>query len=150
MNDRANNLIEIPASDLEFLGEDSAREVELPTCLLSEEPSLHSFGEHQDALWGPAFDPVHLFLRGAIPQEQIGGEAECVAAIVKARHDLAFWAPMVELGLAGMFQGHLRDLCEDLALLEEHRPRRPVVSAHWRAARAALEAAMPGAGRMAA
>ena len=117
----------------------------MPLCLVSDQVALHGWREHRDALAGPAFDPVHLFLRSAIPSSAIRGEEECVAAIVKARHDLAFWKPMVGHGFGGSFSGHLRDLYDDLDLLERFPPRRPILRAHWEHARAAIHDALPAA-----
>ncbi|MCP4917723.1 MAG: hypothetical protein GY913_12430 [Proteobacteria bacterium] len=131
-------------SSLQFL-DGPEHSVSMPTALVGEEVALHSFREHQDALAGPAFDPVHLFQRSAIPRAAVRGEEQSVAAILKARHDLAFWTPMVEHGLADMFSGHLRDLYAALDLLERFPPRRAVLRPHWEDARAALVGALPRA-----
>jgi len=135
---------ELPESSLEFLdaGQDG---IEMPHCLVSDSVSLHSWREHRDALAGPAFDPVHLFLRSSIPASAVRGEEDAVAAILKARHDIAFWTPMLRHGLGGSFSGHLRDLYDDLDQLERFPPRRPVLRAHWEHARAALVDALPTA-----
>ena len=136
--------VELDGSSLEFL--DSGQDdMELPWCLLSDQVALHGWKEHRDALAGPAFDPVHLFVRSSIPAGAIRGEEDCVAAIIKARHDVAFWKPMVGHGLGGAFSGHLRDLYDDLDLLERFPPRRPILRAHWEHARAALVDALPAA-----
>ncbi|HJN75765.1 MAG TPA: hypothetical protein QGF58_17685 [Myxococcota bacterium] len=135
---------ELPESSLEFIdGVDHG--MELPRCVLSDHVNLHGWREHRDALAGPAFDPVHLYLRSTIPTGAIRGEEECVAAIIKARHDLAFWSPMVGHGLGGSFSGHMRDLYDDIDLLERFPPRRPILRAHWEQARATLIDALPAA-----
>lgn len=128
--------------DLEFVGEARQRAIELPSELLDEQVELHSFAEHKAALDGPAFDPVHLLLRS-----QLQGDTEvdesALAAIVKARHDLLFWSPMVELGLGGVFSGHLGDLHEDLDLLERFAPPKGSLHTEWEDARAAIIGAIP-------
>lgn len=139
---------EIPETSLQFL-DGPSHQVCMPSAVLAEEVGLHSFREHQDALAGPAFDPVHLFQRSTIPRAAVRGEEQAVAAILKARHDLAFWTPMVEHGLADMFSGHLRDLYAALDLLERFPPRRAALRPHWEAARAELVAALPQAAKAA-
>lgn len=134
--------VELPETSLQFL-DGPTQTCSMPSALLGEEVSLKTFREHQDALAGPAFDPVHLYQRSSIPRAAVRGQEACVAAILKARHDLAFWKPMVDHGLAEMFSGHLRDLYGALDLLERFPPQRAVLRPHWDAARAALVSALP-------
>lgn len=141
--------IELDAAELEFVGETQVA-AELPSTLLEEDVDLHSFSEHRAALDGPAFDPVHLLLRSQIQALAEDDEEPIVASIIKARHDLNFWGPMVELGLGGAFSGHLGDLYEDLELLERFPARTSALRCEWEDARAAILGALPSRARRAA
>ena len=68
------------------------------------------------------------------------------AAIAKAWEDLRFWEPMLELGRAGDFSGHLGDLRKCMALLEANPPPvdRPELLERWEQARSEVRRNLPG------
>ena len=75
------------------------------------------------------------------------GCEHAVAAIAKTWEDLRFWEPMLELGRAGDFSGHLGDLRGCMKLLEDNSPPadRPQLLERWEQTRAELRRNLPAA-----
>lgn len=141
--------VELKGSDLQFMGAAPA-DVKLPSTVFDEGIGLHSHAEHMAAMDGPAFDPVHLLLRSQLRAVSRDEDLETIAAVCKARHDLAFWAPMVELGIRGGFTDHVEDLRQAVELLDRFAPRTAALQAAWEDARSALQRALPNHKRIAA
>jgi hypothetical protein len=108
--------------------------------------------------WPRSFEDHLRHLRSATRREDsakalavfgLGDVLGCegtAAAIAKAWEDLRFWAPMLELGRAGDFSGHLGDLRKCMALLEANPPPvdRPELLERWEQARAEVRRNLPG------
>ena len=141
--------VELRDEDLQFMGA-APVDVKLPSTVFDECIGRHSHAEHMAAMDGPAFDPIHLLIRSQVRAVSRDEDIQTLAAVCKARHDLAFWAPMVELGLRGGFTGHVDDLYRAADLLDRFVPRTAALQVMWEDARSALLGALPNPKRIAA
>jgi len=113
--------------------------------ILYREPVVYSLDEHRESLEGPALDPVHLYLRSEVGPERFPHHPDVVSAILKARCDHHYWAPLIEEGRAGRFSGYFNDFRTALSALERHLPPRgdAELNKAWDLAWNLLEAGMP-------
>jgi hypothetical protein len=156
----ADMLMEMPeGDDLDDLDdyEDVTEELEPLDALPAPDPDPEEPSQAED--WPRSYEEHLHHLRRATRDKDaaqalaifgmgdIDGCEETAAAIAKTWSDLRFWEPMLEMGRAGDFMGHLGDLRKCMALLEAHPPPpdHHELLASWEEARGELRRNVPGA-----
>ena len=143
----ADMLVEMPWDDEEKPTEtfDALEPAELQRDGSGEWP--RSFDDHLRSLRRAVNDPGARQALMMMGLGDIQGCEACAAAVAKAWEDIQFWQPMLELGRAGEFTGHLADLRRCASLLEEHPPprRNTMLLARWESVRNEVLRFLPAA-----
>lgn len=128
--------IDIPASELVYLPETTRpKNAPLPAELASTTVRPRTLAAHQEALRGPALDPLHLLLRSSVPDTALRHpDPKPVATLLKCEHDLA-WST----GQASHDAQVEALLEEDLVLLSRGVPAHKGLAAAWKRVHAAIE-----------
>ena len=113
---------------------------------LAEKDRPRSFEDHLRHLEHATRDEGAAQALSVFGMGDVKGCEGCAAAIAKTWEDMRFWEPMLELGRAGDFTGHLGDLRKCMALLEANPPPadRPKLLERWEQARTDLRRKLPG------